>query len=321
MFRYLSVIVLVFTFVTLKANAIFYPTKTQPKALVVLVPGTLNSVLPGSLIGDPKNGFEYNPYFSETIVKVFLEQNFSVLVINRLDPLGDFQKNGEITFSQTYKIYNEHYGRLNIPIYMIAHSAGGFYSFYASDINKNLPIKKIVLVSCPMGGSELAEVVFEKGKLGEWFRRSLETISNPFIDLRGITRIGPKHVSQFLSEVNIESNVQVYSTTSSQSRPSVLKTYDSKFLSPILQLTSRFLPGKSDGIVSVESTLKYSEPLLNRDGQVVKITQLTTTANLDHAEEVLDHRLFKVFGFYNTDYIRDSQKEWYTNILAEILTK
>ena len=305
------------TFVLILLSFSFYLPQSFAnnfKAAVILVPGVWNSGLPGNTHFNPVSGIiEANPYFSEQIIQSIESQGYATYVIKDLSWFGQLENNGERTYWELRNWYDRYFSNSNLPIYLLGHSSGGFYSLYAEHLNQSsndpLPIKKIIMLSTPLKGTGLAETFFEKYWFSPVFSKIVSETSN-FFDLRGLKGLTAKAVKNFLAPLQTPPTVDVYTLASSQPPPDEpIKMADMEYLSPFFWFTSQFVDGVSDGIVSLDSAYGVGETFS------FKLKSLRRyQAQLDHAEQVLDYRIFKLLGTYNAELVRDRQAKLYSSI-------
>lgn len=290
-----------------------YTLAANPKGLVVLIPGTLNSLAPGDIRLNPiSNVTELNPYFSEAVVQSFESHGFAVIVIHDLNPTGDPVDNGQIALDQIRSWYNQNAQVAKTPITLIGHSAGGLYALYAASEAKELPVQKVFMVATPLGGVEFANEVFSKNEYLRKFEEFCAATSPGFFDLRGLPAMTSAKVSAFLKTLRLSPEVQLYALAGEAPKSELFSSFDARNMSPFFNFTSEPITGPSDGMVSVSSA--YSVSSLSD----IPITPLKNIGLfLDHAKQVLDYRVFKALGNFNTDYIQLEQQRVY-NELAKL---
>lgn len=294
--------------------------QSYPKAIVVLIPGTLNSSVPGALRKSPvQNLYETNPYFSTTILDAFEDAGFATYVVRDLLPTGSFEENGELALKEITQWYRAHFGRTQIPMVWLGHSAGGFYALHAASINADLPLQKLVLVSTPLEGTELADQVFSSPVIG----RQLQDFCQDgmgIIDLKGLPELRTSDVEKFIRSNPIESSVQIFTVAGRQSIPRfVWQEGRSEFLSPLFQWTQAWISGASDGVVSVRSANGKNAKLTSKNGNIHEVIALDgMEMPLDHVEQFLDYRILAFFGTRNADFTQVHQYKSYSELAQSL---
>jgi hypothetical protein len=292
--------------------------------VLVLVPGTLNSIVPGAPEQYLNPSEKVEPYFSAAIVNEFKKQFYAVRVTPYLDYFGDIKANGH----RVYNDMEEWYSALteNMPnkpeIWMFGHSAGGLYSLYASHINnKNnnpLPIKKITMLSAPLKGVEFIDKITH-------FPFVFESVVDFFlnapwpIDFRGLLDLKSENVYTFLNELTLAPAIQIDAFTGTQTSPlEACEVFNSHFLSPPLTALQKLIKNLSDGIVSKRSAL--TDPVIaTADGSELRIkSHPEFIVPLDHVEQVWDYRYLRALGTIAPDYVLNKQIESYQEILSII---
>jgi hypothetical protein len=285
------------------------------KGVVVLVPGTGNSLLPGAVQKSPiSKELSANPYFSKSILEVIQKRNFEVLVIKGLAPAGLFQSNGKKSLEVLSSWYLKKYPQKNVPITLIGHSAGGFYSLHMAHLNKTLPIRDVVLLSSGLKGLRIAEIVFPGDA-----KTPAVTIPGLgfFIDVRGLPQFKPDHVKKFIAQLRLPETLRLFAVGGSQQPSSrVTEIAQPQFLSPILKVSASLIGEECDGIVESQSAYAQGVRIATREGGFVEPTSIPNLhMNLEHPEQVFDHRIFAVLGTWNVGYIRDAQVQLYNGLL------
>jgi pimeloyl-ACP methyl ester carboxylesterase len=272
-----------------------------------LVPGTLNSIVPGT---------PYSPYFSAAILETVKASGSEAFVIKGLDPIGGLEKNGEATLKDLREIYLSRHPRKDAPITLLCHSAGGLYALYAAAHAGDLPIRRIVMISTPLGGARLAEYFLGGGSAAAPSARELSAFPLT-INLDGLRQLAPKGVADFLSNIRLDPSIRLYAAAGSQRPPeSPLRAMDVQYLSPVYVLTNRIIGAESDGIVERTSSYGGGAAIRGTDGSPMPIRSLERLhADLDHAEQLLDWRLLEALGFYNAFLIERRQREFYSAIM------
>jgi len=292
---------------------------------VVLIPGTLNSVAPGSYKWDSARWIlEVSPYFSQDISEAFKKQGFDVYVVKNLHPTGDLLANGESAAQQIRIWYSEKYGRQKKPpITLVAHSAGGFYALEAATQLVDLPIRQVICLSTPLKGMELARFFFEPE--GRW-ARFWSWVLHPFqkmFDYRGLTSVTPVRVKDFLSQVRLSRETEVWGIAGQQDPPHHWREVnDPHRLSPLFALAQRWIQKPSDGMVTVESALGQGVELARTQGQPISVHSMPEVVlNLDHAKQVFDYRIFKIMGIRESEWIQAEQQRFYGELATMIKQK
>jgi pimeloyl-ACP methyl ester carboxylesterase len=276
------------------------------EGMAVLVPGTLNSAVPGT---------PHSAYFSAAILETVAAAGYETFVIKGLDPIGGLERNGEATLKSMRAEYLSRHPRKDAPITLLCHSAGGLYALYAAARSGDLPIARIIMVSAPLEGARLADYVLGSRGAAESLRRDLEPLPLT-INLDGLKQLGTKGVAEFLAGIRLDPSVRLYAAAGSQrSPPNPLRAMDVEFLSPVFTITNRIIGRESDGIV--ERTSAYGSPvIMGTDGMPVPVRKLDRLhADLDHAEQLLDWRILEALGFYNAFLIEDRQRRFYSELL------
>ena len=266
------------------------------KGVLFLVPGTYHT--PG------QNAF------SDTITQTLKEKGYDVYSISSVQPFKEFEPNGLRLLDEAQSWYLKKYPEKKTPIIFLAHSAGGFYALHAISQNPSLPIRKLIFLSTPLNGSELADYLEEN-------YQSLKPLLKK-LGLSGLFELTTSQFRSFLARTKISSSVEVYSVGGSQPKPETLKEYrDARYLSLICTLASDKIPRESDGMVSFESALGTQAIIPSQDGGEIYIHRITDNkADLDHFKQGMDYKKFS--GVINASYIRDEQKRFYSTLLDEV---
>ena len=278
--------------------------------VAVLVPGTLNSAVPGT---------PHSSYFSAAILETVRTAGYETFVINGLDPLGGLEQNGAATLKALREDYLSGHPGKDAPITLVCHSAGGLYALYAAANAGDLPIRRIIMVSAPLEGSLLADHVLGGRGQEESLRRDLSALPLT-INLDGLKQLGTKGVADFLAKIRLDPEIHLYAVGGSQRPPpDPLHAMDVEYLSPVFAITNRIIGRESDGIV--ERASAYGSPVIRgTDGRPMSIRKLESLhADLDHAEQLLDWRILETLGFYNAFLVERRQKIFYAEILKAAL--
>jgi hypothetical protein len=291
------------------------PFSCPTKGLVALVPGTFNSDLPGSVQLDPLHReLEINPYFSIEILKTFQDRGYGVMVIKKLDPFGDLTSNGVQAGNEIANWYSENCSA-GTPIFVVAHSAGGFYALKAAELHSDLPIKKIVMIAVPLLGAQLANKVFHSFILGSALRKLIRQFDGLF-DLRGLEELTSENVERFLDETPIPVGIEVYSSYGFAPVPSGLReAFLARYLSPFFAALAIFVDGDSDGVIEVPTAIGRNATIRFQSGELRQAKPLADSIRLDHTKQVMDYRVFGLLGTRNTEFIREEQHRFYSHLL------
>jgi pimeloyl-ACP methyl ester carboxylesterase len=162
--------VLALTLIEFSARAAGFPTTT-----VFLVPGLANSTIA--------------PYFSVDGQRILSESGLRVVELISLTSLGGFEANGK----RVRDILDKECNKRN---WIVAHSAGGFFSMAAIKESR-CRITGLMTVGSPLAGSIIARDVFKTpiASLYRWARAYLWFESQLFDDLL------PDEVEKFYKHV------------------------------------------------------------------------------------------------------------------------
>ncbi len=300
---------------------------------MILVPGTFNSIIPGvlSVLGPQNEPFSKNqestPYFSRAVLETVREQYCNVYVVSNLSPLGDFWENGKRVYNETLAWKKQVWGNRRVALDIIAHSAGGFYSFAAMDLNeksgRRLRFGSVSLISTPLNGLDLIDRVLRYPLLRVVLEKLLN--ANPrFFDLRGLWQMQTPIVSEFLAKVRLPLTVQIHAYAGRQTpAPTPVQEMDSVFLDPLLHFTNSIISQMSDGIVSWRSALGPDSQLMTAEESFFDrlYSHPNDPINLDHVEQVWDVRYLKLLGFHNTEWVEVQQRKLYSKLATEALAR
>ncbi|UOF01901.1 lipase family protein [Bdellovibrio reynosensis] len=322
--RYLTVLLAFLLFSVLTQAQSLSAFKGQnPKALVVLIPGTWNSLIPGNIRRNPiSKQLEVNSYFSLDVVNTWVRNGYAVIIVNGLLPFGDFSVNASIVQQKVHNWYFKNFPKADIPITFLGHSAGGFYALKAAEKSRHLPIRNIILLATPLHGSPVADVLFESGPFSQRLRRALEKASD-CIDFQGALHLTSLSVRRFLKALRIPDGIKIFATAGSQ-RPLRFPDYwlDARRLSPLFSITSKVIPEANDGVVPLSSAYGVGLRLRYTSGETVPIKRLTKIqCHLDHSEQFLDYRIFKLMGFTRMNDIRQEQIWFYESLIQQLPTQ
>ena len=290
-----------------------------PKGVVALIPGTLNSALPGNIHENPiGQKWEISPYFSIDIVHAFEAQGFAVHVVKDLGMTSSFESNGQAVARELSAWYWKNFPAGDVPITLVGHSCGGIYGLYALSHSPGLPIRNLFFVSTPLNGSELADTAFSSGAVGVYLQTFVEKTAGLF-DLRGLLEASTQRVRSFVDSQPVNREVLLYSVTGRQSTTlNPFQAFNSEFINPMLVPTYAWInrvAGENDGVVSIRSSSGVDIYFRGLQGERMSIIHLPSlTMNLDHMEQMLDARLFAPGGIQHLESIRAEQVRVYTGI-------
>ncbi len=253
------------------------------KEIVVLVPGFFNSIAP--------------EYFSKTIVKSFTSYGLKVFIAKDLNPVGSIAENGAELEKLLEKIETSEGHKVDFSI--VAHSAGGLYSLWVSD-RGNINIKKLITISTPFQGVEFVQTWIEKS--------FLFSALTDLAYLHGLQELTPDGVDRFLKTVKPNPNMQMFSFGGYQMQG--LDVTDARNISVPLLVTSHYISGRSDGVVSLSSALGY--PHAKKSNHFL---------NLEHWEQVKEPSAFVILGIRNTHFIQQEQERFYKRLAQQIVDK
>lgn len=284
---------------------------------IVLVPGTLNSAVPGSP-EDPYKNFYYSQAITSTVAKQFCD----FYVVKGLSWFGDFQNNGEVVFNELTEWQNQNPHLKDKPLDVIAHSAGGFYSLFAAHqnakLNSPLKFRKMHFISTPLHGLELANILTANPLVKKQMERLFNRVYSG-LDLRGLWQLQTDQTERFLGQLEIPETIEIHTYAGSQSAPSSWKDeFASPFLPPVFQAFEFLIDGPSDGIVSVDSA--YWIPVLKTTNSGILhsiFPHREITLPLDHVEEVWDSSYLEYLGFKRTDHVSREQTRLIESILKD----
>jgi hypothetical protein len=298
--------------------------QATPNRILILVPGTLNSVVPGPPEQYLNPNDSADPYFSAAIITHFKKNFYAVRVTPKLDLFGDIKKNGRRVYNDTLKWYNQL--TENMPkrpeVWMFGHSAGGLYSLYAAHLNNQnnnpLPIKKISMLSTPLDGVEFIDIITQLPFVFEGVAELFLNSTWP-LDFRGLWGLKRKNVYTFLNELTLPSYIQIDAFTGTQKSPlEALEVFNVHFLSPPLTLLQRLIKRLSDGIVSKKSALT-EHTIASTDGRELRIhSHPELVLPLDHVEQVWDYRYLQALGTLYPEFVLQTQLQSYENMLSII---
>lgn len=290
----------------------------ETKGVIILIPGTWNSMIPGSQrLNHLSQLVEKNPYFSEAIIETIEKENYDYFVVKKLNPFGDLYSNGDQTALEILDWYDRYVPNHDKPITLLAHSMGAAYAIHAIKRLNNLPIKNIVMISAPLEGCFLADAILDN-RLSKSFIATLNNVAGESFDFRGLYQATKKEMSfllEGLNSVNDHAYLKInYFTVASvqHTPPTIFQALQSEYLSPFLTLTSSFTTGASDGLITRDSALYTSQSKTIP----VQFQPMPFGGRLDHTEQVLDYRILKALGASHTDFVREEQVRFYKQIIS-----
>jgi hypothetical protein len=278
---------------------------------IVLVPGSLSRLV-NTLY--PKTG-----YYGRESIEAAKQHSAGIYVVRNLDSFGGFKKNGDLLARELTAWYSRQPEKL--PIIMVGHSSGAFYSIYVASKNI-LPIKSVVGIATPFSGSDLADTALSIGLVRSGVKRICKMLSKTSLDCTGVLDLTSRNVNDFLRNYFLAPDQHLFLVGGSQTKPPSLRhTFDAEYLSSWHSMVSHFLKDEcSDGIVTCASA--YSTPLGGHDPnwQRVNIHPLPELhVSLEHGEQVLDDRIYRdLFGVRHPDYIRKTQREFFEALFTEV---
>lgn len=261
------------------------------KRIVVFVPGFFNSFAP--------------EYFSSDIVSAMQSKGYTVVIAQKLNPVGTIEDNGE----RVLKLFvNLKQLAPNAEVHVIGHSAGGLYALYA--INKGARyIKTLVTVSTPFNGVEFVE----NWRDNSWAFRTLMDLAH----LDGLRQLTSPYVQRFIQSVRVPSTLNILAYGGYQ--PVKWDVTNAANMTAVLSVTDAFITGPSDGIVSFASaTWMTNIPTTEKTLNKVR-SDKSFVLDLEHWEQCLDYRHFYMLGVRNPHVIRDRQVKFYSGIASMLL--
>lgn len=274
---------------------------SERSKVVVLVPGFFNSLAPS--IGDSfLDGFE-QPYWSQTIVNTFKEFKVPVYVVNNLLPVGDIYTNGALLVDYLNEVVKQ---QPNSDLYLVGHSAGGLYSLYAASTTQ-LPIKSISTVSTPFGGVKFIDEILENP---ERFQDFLS-----FFHLESLIGLKKESVDLFKSQIRVPDDLKV--TAYGGFQTAGLPLWDAQVMSTLLLPTYLIINEDCDGIVAWKSSFAANN-IKTKSEKAFNYEVKNDYIHLDHWEQVLDYRFFKILGILNIDYVQKEQQRFFTNVAHDM---
>lgn len=264
---------------------------TNTKRIVVFVPGFFNTFAP--------------EYFSGDIVSAMQSKGYTVVIAQKLNPVGTIEDNGERVL-QLFANLKQLAPQAEVNV--IGHSAGGLYALYA--INKGARyIKTLVTVSTPFNGVEFVE----KWRENSWPFRKLMDLAH----LDGLRQLTTPYVQKFIQSVRVPSTLKIIAYGGYQ--PVNWDITNAANMTAVLSVTDAFITGPSDGIVSFASaTWTTNIPTTEKTLNKVR-SDKSFVLTLEHWEQCLDYRHFYLLGVRNPHVIRDRQIKFYSGIASMLL--
>lgn len=258
----------------------------KTKRIVVFVPGFFNSFAP--------------EYFSSDIVGALQQKGFTVVIAQKLNPVGTIEENGERVL---YLFQGLRQQAPNAEVSVIGHSAGGLYALYA--INKGARyIKTLVTVATPFNGVEFVE----KWRENIWLFKTLMD----WAQIDGLRQLTTPFVQQFIKSVKVPSTLKIIAYGGYQ--PVNWDITNAANMSAVLSVPASFTTGPTDGIVGYESAV-YTTSIPTTEKTLNKVrADRSVVLGLEHWEQVLDYRHFYLLGVRNPQLIRDRQISFYSSI-------
>ena len=275
---------------------------------VVLVPGVLNVLIPAF----SKNSSD-SVYFAADIRDQFHKLGIQTHVVENLLPTSDLYENAQRTLADMEHWYKKTFPKGGTQIVMVGHSSGGLYSMRAAALNTTLPIKKIIGISVPVEGTQLA-TAFGLKKLNDLLDTSAGKIITRYMDLRGLGQMAPETTRSFVSNSVFKDSIQLILTGGGQPSPVwAWEYFDSKFLYPLLSLTAAFIGSYSDGIVPFDSAMAKNTKF-GSGGAAHAVRLSHVDIGLDHFEQILELRLLQLIGNRDLAYVAEKRRKFYTGI-------
>ncbi len=282
-------------------------TKSQVLKVLVLVPGALNSIVPGGI--DRKRGFI--PYYGSDIIK-HLTKGHEVHVIQGLLPTGSFIENGNLVYEQLKEIATK-YPDKQVEMMVLGHSSGGLYILAAINGKKDLPfITKILFLCTPLKGTVLADMF--ASRTHDFVINSLKKV-NLF---PGINRLRRAEIRNFVSKIRVPTNIEFFATASdiSDKKSSLITNIDP--IENILKHTNKLIRKKtgvnSDGIVEVTSAMPRNLHLKNIDGDEITLNRLADIPSFNHWHIFWNKKL--ILGWGRKKILKE-RLEFYTRLIAK----
>lgn len=270
---------------------LIFTSTAKAAEVVVLVPGFFNSFAP--------------QYFSSEIVATFARRGFKVYIAGTLDPLGTIETNGARLESVFAKIESTEGHRVRFNV--VAHSAGGLYSLWAAN-NQKYDIKKLLTISTPYLGIDFIQAWMDDC--------SVFNALSKLAYLEGFRQLTRSGVATFLSTIRVSPMMKIIAFAGYQNES--IDITDARNISWPLRITSQFIPGKSDGIVSYKSALGLGTIKTTDATKAAQFVVNNVVLNLEHWEQVVDSQAFVFLGIRNTSYIAAEQKRFYESLATLI---
>ena len=282
-------------------------TKSQVLKILVLVPGALNSIVPGGI--DRKRGFI--PYYGSDIIK-HLTKGHEVHVIQSLLPTGSFTENGNVVYQQLKKIAHK-YPHNQVEMMLLGHSSGGLYILSAINGKQDLPfIKKILFLCTPLKGTVLADIF--ASRTHDFLINSLKKV-NLF---PGINRLRRAKIRNFVSKIRVPTNIEFFATASDITDKKSSSAFNLDPIETILKHTNKLIRKKtgvnSDGIVEVTSAMPRNLHLKNVDDEEIKLNRLVDIPSFNHWHIFWNKKLILGWG---RKRILKERLEFYTRLISK----
>jgi hypothetical protein len=173
---------------------------------------------------------------------------------------------------------------------------------------KKVEFKSILTVATPYKGVEFID---------KWIKDSLIfDVLTRLARLEGLRQLTPAGVDKFIQSVRVTPKTKIVAFGGYQAKG--LDIFNARNMSVPLRVSSAFISGDSDGIVSYDSSLALGK-IMTTDGKpAVQLKAPTYFLGLEHWEQVLSSDSFLFLGIYNTGYIRQEQIRFYSG-LADLI--
>ena len=287
----------------------------KPKALVVLVPGFGS----GLLHEIPEHDLppeSVSSYFGETLASTMIEGGYEVFAVTDLGSAADFSINGDKAIDQI-ETYVAKYQDQIPPIYILGHSMGGLLALYITDqIGTQLPIKKIVMLSTPLKGSQVANKIANGIISLKVAEKAAEALSG-IVDLRGIVQMTTPKVEAFLADLRLPMGIDIRAFSGYQPKNRfVLPSWEAPVQSPLYYLLAKIVGEDSDGVVGLSSSLPKSLAIASTGKNRLVVKSEKLIAELDHEEQHMDSRAIEnLFLTDGIEYIDKKQREFYQQMI------
>ena len=241
----------------------------SPNQAVVLVPGF-------SMASDK---------YSRKLVQYFTKQEMlneypcqikiidHLAIKNSLNSLNSLKEKGESLFWQMKKWREQIPGVSTKSIEIVAQGISGLYALQALALNAKegfpLIIKKISLLSTPLNGLELADLLEKNPKVRDQMLVLFKQ-NYPGIDLDSLLNLQTSNVKDFLKTLKIPEDIEINLYAGVQSSPQFNQetlAQINHFLPPILQAFDFLIEVENDGLVSRSSALTAPSELQTLSGE------------------------------------------------------